>query len=187
MLLGSVSPFELMMGKLLGNMATTLLTTLLYLGAGYAMAAKAGYADAISPVAVASLIVFVTLSIFLFGSLYMAVGAACSELKDAQSMMMPIMMLSILPVGLLATVLKNPSSSIAVGASLFPPATPMLMTLRMALSPTPPLWQLALAVVLMGVTTLVCVWASAKIFRTGLLMHGKAPTFREMAKWVVAR
>lgn len=187
MLLGSASTFELMMGKLLGNVATAMLTSGLYLGAGYAAAARYGYADAITPGLVATLILFVTLSIFLFGSLYMAVGAACSELKDAQSLMMPVMMLSILPMGLIAPVITNPSSTISVAASLIPFATPILMTLRMGMSPSPPPWQVALAIVLMTATTLVCVWASGKIFRTGLLMHGKAPTFRELVRWVVAK
>lgn len=187
MLLGSVSTFELMMGKLLGNVATAMLTTVLYLGGGYAAAARYGYADAITPGMIASLLLFVTLSIFLFGSLYMAVGSACSELKDAQTLMMPVMLTSILPMALLVPVITNPSSTVSVVASLLPPATPILMTLRMAMSPSPPAWQVGLAIGLMTVTTLACVWASGKIFRTGLLMHGKAPTFRELARWVLAR
>ena len=75
----------------------------------------------------------------------------------------------------------------SVGMSLFPPATPYIMLLRMALQPAPPTWQVALGVVLTLLTATACVWAAGKIFRTGLLMQGKAPTFGERARWVVAR
>lgn len=187
MLLGSVSSFELMMGKLIGNAATALLTAALYLGGAYAAAARYGYADAVSPGLLATLALFVTLSVILFGSLYLAVGSACSEMKDAQSMMMPIMMLSMIPFFVLGPVINNPSGPVAVVGSLVPFASPILMPMRMAMSPAPPAWQVVMAVVLTALTALACVWASGKIFRTGLLMHGKTPTFREMLRWVVAR
>ena len=74
MLLGSVTPFELMMGKLIGNVATASLTTCLYLVAGYAAAARYGYADALTPGLLGTLALFVVLAILLFGSLYMAAG-----------------------------------------------------------------------------------------------------------------
>jgi ABC-2 type transport system permease protein len=127
------------------------------------------------------------LAIMLYGSLYMAVGSACSELKDAQSLMLPIMMLSMFPAFVWTAVVQNPSSAVSVGMSLFPPASPFLMLMRLALRPAPPLWQVLLAVLLTIGSALLCVWAAAKIFRTGLLMQGKAPSFRELARWVMAR
>jgi ABC-type Na+ efflux pump permease subunit len=84
-------------------------------------------------------------------------------------------------------VLQNPASPLSVGMSLFPPASPFLMLMRLALRPAPPAWQVALSVVLTTATALVCVWAAGKIFRTGLLMQGKAPSFRELLRWVMAR
>ena len=79
----------------------------------------------------------------------MAVGAACSELKDAQSLMMPVMLLSMFPTFVWMAVLKSPSSPLAVGLSLFPPASPFLMLMRMAMRPAPPFWQVGLSIVLM--------------------------------------
>lgn len=187
MLLGSLSPFELMAGKLLGSLATAMLTTALYLTAAYFAVGRMGYGDAITPKLVATLVLFITLSIVLFGSLFMAVGSACSELKDAQSLIMPVMMLAMLPMLVLGPVLMNPGGNLAVVLSLIPTATPILMPMRMVMSPAPPLWQVGLSVLITSLTALACVWASAKIFRTGLLMHGKAPSFRELARWVVAR
>jgi len=186
-LLGSISPFELMMGKLLGNTGIAMVLAMLYVGGAYGVAAYHGYGDVVSPGLLAALALFVFLAILLYGSLYTAVGAACSELKDAQSLMMPVMILSMLPLVVWTAVLRNPSSSLSVGVSLFPPASPMLMFMRLALKPAPPSWQVVLSVLLTTATAVACVWAAGKIFRTGLLMQGKAPSFAELARWVMAR
>ncbi len=130
---------------------------------------------------------YLALAFVVYGSLYMAVGAACNDLKDAQSLMMPVMVLSMLPIFVWSAILTNPSSSLSVGMSLFPPASPYLMLMRMAMRPSPPAWQVGLSVVGTTLTALFCVWAAAKIFRTGLLMQGKAPGYRELARWVMAR
>jgi ABC-2 type transport system permease protein len=186
-LLGSITPFELMMGKLLGNTGIAMVLAVLYLAAGYGVAAYYGYADAISPGLMAALVVYLVLAILLFGSLYMAVGSACNDLKDAQSMMMPVMLLSMFPIFVWTAILTNPSSALSVGLSLFPTASPYLMLMRMAMRPSPPAWQVGLSIVGTALTALLCVWASAKIFRTGLLMQGKAPSYRELARWVMAK
>jgi ABC-type Na+ efflux pump permease subunit len=185
-LLGSVAPFELMLGKLLGNAGIAMVLAALYLGAGYAVAVYYGYGDVISAGLLVGLGVYLLLAILLFGSLYMAVGSACNELKDAQSLMMPVMLLSMFPAFVWMAVLRNPSSPISVGLSLFPPATPFLMLMRLALRPAPPVWQVGLSFVLTIATALLCAWAAGKIFRTGLLMQGKTPTYRDLARWVMA-
>jgi ABC-type Na+ efflux pump permease subunit len=186
-LLGSVSPFELMMGKLVGNLGIAVVLATIYVGGAYGLAAYYGYANVLSPGILAAFVLFLFLAILINGSMYMAVGAACSELKDAQSLMMPVMILSTFPIYIWFAVIQSPSSPLSVGMSLFPFATPYLMLMRMTLTPAPPAWQVALSVVLTTLTSIACVWAAAKIFRTGLLMQGKAPTFRELARWVMAR
>jgi ABC-2 type transport system permease protein len=186
-LLGSIKPFELMMGKLLGNTAIALVVTSLYLGCGYSLAAYQGYGDVISPSLIVAFGVFLVVAVLLYGSLYMAVGAACTELKDAHTLMMPVMMLTMFPAFVWIAILKDPSSPLSVGLALFPPASPFLMLMRMAMQPAPPAWQVVLSIVLSTLTALFCVWAAAKIFRTGLLMQGKSPTYRELSRWVLAR
>ncbi len=186
-LLGSVTPFELMMGKLLGNAGIAMVLAALYLGGGFAVVAYYGYANVMSPGLIALLVLFLGLAILLYGSLYTAVGSACSELKDAQSLMMPVMLVSMIPVFVWTAVLKNPASPLSVGMSLFPPASPFLMLLRLALRPAPPAWQVVLSVVLTSLTAMAIVWAAGKIFRTGLLMQGKPPSFVELARWVMAK
>ncbi len=187
MLLGSLSTFQLMLGKLIGNAATAMLTTALYLAGAYFAAYKFGMADTITPALVATLLLYVAIAIFLFGSLFMAVGSACSDMKDAQSLMMPVMMLSMMPMFFMFAVLITPDSRMATISSLIPFATPMLMTMRMAMPTPPPTWQVLTSIGLTLATAIACVAVSAKIFRTGLLMHGKAPTFQEMAKWVMTK
>ena len=126
-MLGSITPFELMMGKLLGNAGIAMLLA-------RSTSAEASRWRPITamrtwsrPGLIAALVFFLILAILLYGSLYMAVGSACSELKDAQSLMMPVMLLSMLPMFVWTAVLKNPSSPLSVGMSLFPPASPFLM------------------------------------------------------------
>jgi ABC-type Na+ efflux pump permease subunit len=186
-LLGSLSPFELMLGKLLGNVGVALLLATLYLGTAYGVALRYGMGDMAPPWLVLATVLFIFLGVTLFGSLFMAIGSACNDLKDAQSLMFPVMMLAMMPAFFWSVVLFKPSSPLAVGISLFPPATPFLMLMRMSLSPAPPAWQVGLSVVLTSLAALGCVWAAAKIFRTGLLMQGKAPNFAELARWVVAK
>jgi ABC-2 type transport system permease protein len=186
-LLGSITPFELMLGKLLGNVGIALLLATLYIIGGYSIASYYGYGGIVPIWLLAAAGFSLILAIMLYGSLYMAVGSACSELKDAQSLMMPIMLLSMFPAFVWTAVVQNPSSAVSVGMSLFPPASPFLMLMRLALRPAPPVWQVLLAVLLTIGNALLCVWAAAKIFRTGLLMQGKAPSFRELARWVMAR
>ena len=110
----------------------------------------------------AALVLYLVLAILLYGSLYMAVGAACSELKDAQSLMMPVMILSMFPIFVWTAVLTNPSSTLSVGMSLFPPASPYLMLMRLAMRPSPPAWQVGLSIVGTTLTALFCVWAAGQ-------------------------
>ncbi len=185
-LLGSATPFELMMGKLLGNVALALILAAIYVGGAYGVAAWYGYGDVVTPTLLVSLALFLPTAVLLYGSLYMAVGAACSELKDAQSLMMPVLLLSMLPVFVWSVILQNPTSSVSVGLSLFPPATPYLLPMRMAMRPAPPVWQIGLGIFLAVLTATACAWAAGRIFRVGLLLHGKPPGFKELARWVIS-
>lgn len=185
-LLGSVTPFQLMLGKLLASTSVSAVLTLVYLaGAAYA-ARRWGYLDVIDPRMLAWFVLFLLLAVAIYGSLFIAIGSACSDLKDAQNLMTPAMMLIMIPALTWPAITRAPQSALSVGASLFPPATPFLMLLRLALEERPPVWQVALGVTLTILTTLLIVWAAGKIVRTGLLMQGKGVTFRELIRWVRA-
>jgi ABC-type Na+ efflux pump permease subunit len=183
-LLGSVTPFQLMMGKLAGIVGVSLPLALVYLAGALSLAAYNGYADAVTPAQIVWFIVYLVMAMLIYGSLFVAIGAASTDLKDAQGMMTPVMMLFMLPMLVWVPVLRAPGSTMAIVASLVPLATPILMTLRLALKPGPAAWQIALSFVLTGLTTALFVWAAGRIFRVGILMQGKSATFREMARWL---
>jgi ABC-2 type transport system permease protein len=183
-LIGSVSPFELMMGKLMGSVAVSVLLATVYVAGGAAVARYMGYGDALRASDVGWLLLFLVMASFMFGSIFITIGAACSDLKDAQGMMTPAMLIMMLPWMTWFAILNAPDSPMALGLSLFPTAAPFLMLLRIMIPPGPPMWQIAVAVLIAAITTVAAVYAAGKIFRTGLLMQGKAATFGEMWKWV---
>jgi ABC-type Na+ efflux pump permease subunit len=186
-LVSSVSPFELFLGKLLGNVFVSWTLFLIYVGGGLFVAA---HYDALHVVPFGLLgwfLFFQLLALLIFGSIFSAIGASCSEMRDAQSMMTPAMLIVMLPMFVWLPVLRAPSSTFAVVASLFPPATPFLMMLRLAIPPGPAAWEVALSVILTGSFTLCCVWAAGKIFRVGVLAQGQAPSYRRLAQWIFSR
>jgi ABC-2 type transport system permease protein len=184
-LIASVTPFQLMMGKLIGGVGVSTLLAAIYIAGGLAVAQYwGGYASAVTPAILLWFLLFLVMSIFIFGSLFVAIGAACTDLKDSQSMMTPVMVLVMLPMFTWASVLRAPDGTMATVLSMIPTAAPFLMMLRISLQPGPPGWQIAASVLLMAATVVVVVWAAGKIFRTGLLMQGKSATLGEMLRWV---
>jgi ABC-2 type transport system permease protein len=184
-LLGSVRPFELMMGKLLGMTGVALTLAAVYLAGGYWALQHYGYADFITPDVLGWFLVFLVLAVLMYGSLFIAIGAACTDMKETQSMLMPVMMLAVLPLFVWFNVIREPTSSFSTWISFFPPGTPMLMIARQAVPPGIPLWQPAVGILLVLLTTVFCVYAAGRIFRVGLLMQGKGAKIGELVRWVV--
>jgi len=186
-LLGSLTPTELMTGKLLGSVAVSLLLGALYMTAGLTIAARMGYAGAVPPALLAWFLVFLVLAMLLYGSVSMAIGAACNDVKDAQNLMLPVMLPLMMPMFVLLPVIESPSSALSVGMSLFPPMTPLVMLLRVALHPAAPVWQVAVGAALTLMTTAACIWAAGRVFRVGLLAQGKSASLGQMVRWIFAR
>jgi len=184
-LLGSVRPFDLMLGKLLGMTAVSLTITTVYLGGAYGAARQYGFAEYIPSNLLAWFVVFQALAALMYGSLFIAVGAACTDMKETQNLLWPVMLLAMLPLFLMGSVLQEPNSTVAVGLSFFPFATPMLMILRQSVPPGVPTWQPMLGVGLVVLTTLLCVWAAGRIFRVGILLQGKGAKLSEMLRWII--
>ena len=138
-LVASVTPFQLMLGKLIGTAATSVILAMVYLGGGTYALLSAGQFDLINPALYGWFVLFLLCAVMMFGSIFIAIGSAAADIKDAQGMMQPAMILVMLPMMLAFVVLKQPDSSIAIGASFFPTASPFLMLIRLAMTPTPPL------------------------------------------------
>jgi len=183
-LLGSATPFELMAGKLLGIVSVSVLLTIIYLLGGIYALISFGRADLIDPKIMAWFFVFMVLAALMFGALFLAVGSACSDLKDSQSMVQPVMMLILLAYLGSFVVMRSPESGFAVALSFVPTMTPFTMMLRLVMPPGPPLWQVIAAALLLAATTAGIIWAAGRIFRVGLLMQGKPPNIPELLKWV---
>lgn len=183
-LLGAVSPLQLMTGKLIGTAAvgTTVLGLNLALGGTVMLAA--GLGDQIPVLAVAAAFGTSVLAMLMYGSLCLALGSASSEPKEAQGLLAPLTLLFALPWLSLRTIIDTPSHPFAVGLSLFPLTAPLTMPLRLGVTQTVPDWQIAVSVLLVLLTTLVTVWAASRIFRIGILSQGRLPKLRELARWV---
>ena len=186
-LLGSVTPFQLMLGKLLASTAVSGVLTLVYLSGAAWAATRWGYLDALDPRMLAWFVLFLLLAVLIYGSLFIAIGSACSDLKDAQNLMTPAMVILMVPALMWTAITRAPQSALAVGASMFPPATPFLMLLRLALEERPPAWQVGLSVILTLLCMLAIVWAAGRIVRTGLLMQGKGVSVREILRWITVQ
>jgi ABC-2 type transport system permease protein len=130
-------------------------------------------------------IVYQILAVLLIGSIFMAVGAAVNQLKEAQSMLMPIWLLLMFPLFVWFQVVRDPLGSFATWLSFIPPATSLMMVLRMGSTAAVPLWQPLLGILVMLAATLVVVFAAARIFRIGILAQGKAPKMVELVRWAI--
>jgi ABC-2 type transport system permease protein len=184
-LLSSIPPFELMIGKLLGIMGVSLTMASVYLVGAYAALNRAGYVQFFPWQSVWWFVGFLSLAVLMYGSIFIAIGAAVSDMKEAQSMMTPVMLLVVSPMFVLQNVISEPGSNLSLVMSLFPPATPMLMIIRQTVPPGIPVWQPLLGVALVLLTSLVCVFAAGRIFRVGILMQGKGAKISEMFRWAL--
>jgi ABC-2 type transport system permease protein len=184
-LLGSVPPFQLMMGKLIGMVGVSLTVAVVYLGGAYWAAHQFGFGELFGLHIVIWFVVFQTLACLMFGSLFIAIGAACTDMKETQNLLWPVMLLACFPLFLLGTIIQEPHSALARGLSYFPFATPTIMMVRLASPPGTGWWEPPLAIFLAVVTTVFCVYAAGRIFRIGILLQGKGAKLGQILKWVL--
>lgn len=185
-----VPPTQLLAGKLLGVGAAGLTQFLVWslslfglsLAAAGPMAAGVPIPE-IRPLVLASFVFFFLLGFAFYASLYAAIGAAVNTIQEAQNFVFPIVIPLVLGLVCFPVVLESPDGRLATILSFIPFLTPLLMFLRIVVL-TPPGWQIALSVVLLGASILAVLWVSARIYRVGILMYGKKPTFPELVRWV---
>jgi ABC-2 type transport system permease protein len=191
--LSSADPFSMLMGKIFGITGAGLTQYAVwagFLGVAGAYFAAATYAAAgktfLSEITVGYvvwLIVFFVLGLILYASLYAAIGAIVSSDQEAQQSQLPVTLLVIVALILALKLMNDPSSTSAIVLSEVPFFAPILMPTRIAIA-APPLWQIALSIVLCAATMVLLVKTSAKINRLGLLMTGKRPTLPELVRWL---
>jgi len=120
---------------------------------------------------------------FLYASLFAAVGSAMGDdLGEGQALTIPITIPVVLALYIMIVAVRSPNSNLAIWSSIFPLFSPIVMPARLAFSP--PLWQVALSILVLIVTVIFFVWLSARIYRVGILMYGKKVSFKEIGKWI---
>ncbi|WP_413998997.1 ABC transporter permease [Flavobacterium sp. W1B] len=217
-IISSVKPFQLMIGKIIGTSLAGILQFFIWavIGLSLMFAASMFFGVNVGPTAkvspelmqqaqhefagtaqmyikelwnlpIASILVsFVVYFIggyFLYSSFYAAIGAAVDNQTDSQQFLMPIIMPLILSVYIgFFSVVNDPNGTIAVIFSMIPLTSPIVMLMRIPFGV--PLWQIAISVTLLFATFFSVVWFAAKIYRVGILMYGKKPTWKELYKWL---
>ena len=184
-LLGSVRPFDLMAGKLLGYVAVAITLVVIYMFGGFWVARQYGYDKIVPMHLIGWFLVYECMAILMYGSLYLAVGSCCNDVREAQSLIMPVALVLVVPMMLLGTIIRHPTSGLATALSLFPPTTPMVMVARMTIPPGVPTWQPIAGIVGTFLGSVLCVWVAGRIFRVGLLMQGKAPRLPDLVKYAI--
>ena len=217
-IISSVKPFQLMMGKIIGTSLAGILqffiwaiiglalmfSASIFLGINASPTAKippemlhsaqqefAGVAQMYIkelwnlPIAtiLISFVVYFIGGYFLYSSFYAAIGAAVDNETDSQQFLLPIIMPLVLGVYIgFFTVMNDPHGTIATVFSMIPLTSPIVMLMRIPFGV--PWWQIAISVTILFGTFFFVVWFAAKIYRVGILMYGKKPTWRELYKWL---
>ena len=200
----SVKPFQLMIGKIIGIGMVALTQFLIWITCIfiiYNVSKSTGNSGAASQMVgkiqevftsvniglvVGCFIFYLLAGFFFYSSLYAAIGSAINEdMREAQSLSFPITMLIIFSIALMTPAISNPSSSVAVWASIIPFSSPIVMMARIpfGVPNTVPWWQLGLSMALLIAGFIFTTWFAARIYRTGILMYGKKPSWKEMIKW----
>ena len=192
----SVPAETLLAGKVLGVGGVGLTQQIIWVAASYVMfkvraplMAKLGVTTTpfqmpeISVGLALLLLLFFLLGFVFYASLYAAVGASVNTEQEAQQAVQPLLVMLVATAVFINPILMNPTGKTAFVMSLLPFSAPIIMPLRLAIGSVP--WtNLAGSLVALAASCVIAVWLAARIYRVGLLMYGKRPTFREMGRWI---
>jgi ABC-2 type transport system permease protein len=194
--MSSVPTDTLLAGKVLGVGAVGLTQQIIWIGTTYVLLklrapimAKLGAPTMnfslpdISLMAGILFLLFFLLGFIFYSSLYAAVGSSVNSESEARQAASPLMIMIVSTGVFIQPVLLNPTGTTAKVLSLIPISSPIIMPIRMAVTGVPPL-ELAASLFFRAIGCLAALWLASRIYRVGLLMYGKRPTMREMARWV---
>ncbi len=184
-LLGSIKPFEFMLGKVIAGLGVTATASAVYVIVGIVAARRFDVTEYVPYEMLPWFFAYMLLAIAMLGSVMAALGAACSDPKEAQAVTFPAMMPVMIPMFIAMPVLQQPHTTFATVMSLVPPFTPMLMLLRQSAPGGVPGWQPWVGLAGVILCTLLAVWAGGRIFRVGILTQGSAPKLGSLVRWAV--
>ena len=188
-LMCAASAQELMCGKILGTGSVGLTQIGVWLGIAGFGASRSLYlrtamtALDVGPALIVYFVIFYTLGYLLYSAIFAGVGAIFNSIDEAQQWNFVVILPLIAASAMILPVATESDSLLSVAASLFPFCSPILMFERLAVH-DPPLWQVALSLILLIATIGGAMFVSARIYRTGILMYGKRPTIRELSRWL---
>ncbi len=184
-LLSAISPMQLLGGKILGQAGVSAVILGMYGSAAFAGLLTFALLDIIPIWHLLLFGFFFIIAYFMVATIMAAVGSAVSELRDAQSLMGPIMLILIIPMVLWPVLAEHPNGIIATVTSFTPPLLPFIMILRITSSTEPvALWQILLSMGISIGSVFAMVWMCSRIFRIGILMQGKPPSILQLVKWI---
>jgi ABC-2 type transport system permease protein len=192
LIIASVRPTELMLGKIVGiglvgltqyTIWSLVAMNLSLPGIASMMAGGAAGAPTIPLSMIGYFLLFFLLGYFLYASVYTAIGAPFNSDQEAQQLSMIPSMLIVSGMAVYPAVMNNPNGPVAVAASLFPFTAPLIMYLRTAIA-EPPVYQIGICIVILILSTIGMAWLAGRIYRVGILMYGKKPTIPEILRWV---
>lgn len=221
-IISSVKPFELMLGKIIGVACVAFTQFLIWIVLGLVLffvissvfslennmtqeeaqaiiAQSGGMANQLEttlkvqniletvqtlnfPLIICAFGFYFIMGYLVYGALYGAVGAIVDNQTDTQQFMLPLTIPLITAIGIIGLVVNDPDGTVAFWASMFPLTSPIIMMVRIPFEP--PLWEVALSMVILFVTFLGTTWMVGRIYRVGILMYGKKPSYREVSKWL---
>ena len=184
-LLSAISPMQLLAGKILGQAGVSAVILGMYGSAAIAGLVAFAMMDLVPMMHLTLFGVYFIIAYFMIATIMAAVGSAVTELRDAQSLMGPIMLILIIAMALWPVLAEHPNGLIATITSFTPPLLPFVMILRVTASTEPvALWQIILSIVIGFASVVAMVWMCARIFRIGVLMKGKPPNVLQLVRWI---
>lgn len=194
-LLSSISPIQLMAGKIMGIAATGLAIILAWSTMAlvfFVVLPKLASVDLpidltaifADPVFLGSFLVYFILGYLLYAALLVGLGSICTNLKEAQNLMLPVQLVQMIPIFVMVPIGQDPNGVLAKVLSYVPPLTPFVMMNRAAAPPTPTEYIVTTALLLISIAA--ALWFAAKIFRIGILLTGKPPGLLQVLRWTRA-
>ncbi len=181
-LLSAVSPLALMTGKIVGQGAVGLLLMVIY--SSVVLIGLITFALMLEPIHLLYLFVYFFMAYFMVASMMAAVGSAVTDIREANTLVTPVMMLVWVPWVLWMPISQAPNGAVATVFSFIPPVIPFVMVLRIGADEPVPFWQIPVTIVWGYICVFGMVWMAAKIFRVGVLMYGKPPSPLQLLKWM---
>lgn len=192
-LFSSAKPFELMMGKLVGvglvaltQLAIWVSSALILVSIGFSKMSAAGMPMSIpnvTPLMILYFFIFFLLGFFIYASIFALIGSMVTTVQEGGQFSFPPIMILLIGFYFSFAVIRDPNSSLSFWVSIAPFFAPITMPVRI-LAETPPVWQIALAILINGLAIAALVWLASRVYRVGMLMYGKRATLPEVWKWI---